>query len=70
MKKIWNLWKHYAQKIGDFQFTLILSILYFILVLPIGVFISLSKDFLGSKGVHKWKKTEDYASNRKKVSEQ
>lgn len=70
MKKIWNLWKHFAQEIGNFQFALILSILYFILVLPLGMVITTSKDFLSSKGIHKWKKTDDYASNMKKVNKQ
>jgi len=37
LKHIWEGWKYIAQKIGNFQARLLLTIVYFILVLPFGL---------------------------------
>jgi hypothetical protein len=49
IKKIWSLWKSFAQKVGNFQARIILSILYFLIVTPIGLFIRLFRDPLRLK---------------------
>ncbi|MFH1202708.1 MAG: SxtJ family membrane protein [Candidatus Omnitrophota bacterium] len=38
LKKIWQGWKKIAHKIGDFQARVILTILYFVLITPIALF--------------------------------
>ena len=44
LRKIWIRWKVIAQKIGDFQARLILTLVYFIFVTPFGIFVRLLSD--------------------------
>ena len=37
LKDLWRGWQKVAKKIGDFQARLILSLFYFLIVLPIGL---------------------------------
>lgn len=49
LKDLWTGWKHFAQKIGDFQARLILTVLYFLVLGPFGLFMSLLRDPLRVK---------------------
>lgn len=46
MKKLWQKIKDIGQVVGDFQARLILSLLYFVLVLPMGLLARLGGDSL------------------------
>jgi hypothetical protein len=46
LKKLWSKWKPFAQKIGDFQARVILSVFYFIFVSPIGIIFKFADDSL------------------------
>jgi hypothetical protein len=37
LKRIWEAWKRIAQKIGDFQARVLLTVLYAVLILPFGL---------------------------------
>jgi len=37
LKRIWEAWKRLAQKIGNFQARVLLTILYAVLILPFGL---------------------------------
>jgi hypothetical protein len=39
LRNLWNRWKAFGQKIADFQARLILTLVYFIVVLPFGLII-------------------------------
>jgi hypothetical protein len=47
LKRIWNTWKKVGAAIGDFIARLVLSILYFTVVLPFGLITRLGRDPLG-----------------------
>ena len=49
LKKAWSKWKVFAQKVGNFQARVILSLFYFLLVTPIGILIRLFGDPLRLK---------------------
>jgi len=49
LRKIWERWKIIAQKIGDFQARLILTLVYFIAVMPFGILVRLLSDPLAVK---------------------
>lgn len=44
LRKLWTRWKAFGQKIADFQARLILTLVYFIIVLPFGLFVRLLSD--------------------------
>ena len=46
---LWQWWQKIAKKIGDFQARLILTIFYFVVVLPVGLVARLFGDPLGRK---------------------
>jgi hypothetical protein len=60
LKKLWSKWKPFAQKIGDFQARVILSVFYFIFVSPIGIIFKFADDSLRLKKP----KTNSYWINR------
>lgn len=70
IKNIWNQWKKIAGKIGDFQFNLFLSLLYWLLVFPVGQVANLFGDFFKVKDSPKWEDVEDRWSNLFKLKEQ
>lgn len=37
LKRLWNSWKRLAQKIGNFQARVLLTLIYGVLVLPLGL---------------------------------
>ena len=52
LKELWQRWTKVAKKIGDFQARLMLSIFYFVFVLPIGLIARRFADPLGLKEHH------------------
>ncbi|MAG59725.1 hypothetical protein CMO96_02970 [Candidatus Woesebacteria bacterium] len=70
MKRAWEKWKTFAEKIGNFQATVIFSILYFVLLSPVGIIVSLFHDFLGTRKFLGWQKLDDTVSTRRKMKEQ
>lgn len=67
MLYLWNKWKSIAEKIGNFQATIIFSFLYFSLVVPFGKIASLFKDFLAKKEFPQWKEINDNISTLEKL---
>lgn len=47
LKRLWNWWKPIAEKIGNFQARIILSVFYFVFVTPIALGVKLFSDPLG-----------------------
>ncbi len=53
LRRFWDKWKHIAEKIALFQTRLILTVFYFLLLLPFGLVFSIFKDALKIKTVPK-----------------
>ena len=70
MRSLWNKWKKIAQKIGDIQTTILFSILYFLLVIPIGLISQLKNDYLRKKEFPYWIEIADNSSTMKKLKQQ
>lgn len=51
-KRAWQRWLRIATVIGDFQARVILSVFYFVIVLPFGLLVRLFMDPLSIKGRH------------------
>lgn len=51
MKNFWQKIKDGAQRVGDFQARLILSLLYYVLVVPIGLLTRLGGDSLHARSM-------------------
>ncbi|MBU1262914.1 hypothetical protein KJ640_08225, partial [bacterium] len=49
MKRLWEKWKVLAQRIGNFQARILLSVFYFIIVAPFGLMIRVFFDPLSIK---------------------
>ena len=49
LKELWQRWQKVAKQIGDFQARLILSLLYLLIVLPIGFIARIFSDPLALK---------------------
>ena len=59
LKALWQGWQKVAKKIGDFQARLILTLFYFIFVIPIGLIARLFADPLAlKKSSAHWDKRE------------
>jgi hypothetical protein len=52
-KSLWSAWKKLLEPVGNFQITVIFSILYSVLFFPLGM-ITRFKDFLKIKGRPSW----------------
>ncbi len=72
LKIIWERWKIIALHIGVFQSRVILSLFYFILLLPIGFVFSGFKDALGIKTKHTstWRNKEKQSLTLDQLKEQ
>ena len=46
-RRVWNRWLRIAQVVGDFQARVVLSLFYFVIVLPFGLAVRLFGDPLG-----------------------
>lgn len=69
-KKIWDKWKKIAEIIGNFQATLIFSLLFYILVTPFGLIMKIFSDPLKTKSKASWLKVVDSTSDLKKLTKQ
>jgi hypothetical protein len=49
LKELWQRWTRIAKKIGDFQARLILTLFYFIFIIPIGLIARMFADPLALK---------------------
>jgi len=49
LKRIWDAWKRLAHKIGNFQARVMLTLLYCVVLMPIGVLVRLFADPLRIK---------------------
>lgn len=49
LKTLWSRWKHFAQKVGDFQARLILTVIYFLILGPFGLVVGFLRDPLKVK---------------------
>ena len=49
LKSLWQWWERFARKLGEFQARLILSLLYILIVLPMGLALRLFSDPLRLK---------------------
>ena len=59
LKELWQHWTRIAKKIGDFQARLILTLFYFIFIIPIGLIASRFADPLALKNnAAHWQKRE------------
>lgn len=70
MKNAWVKWKSLAERIGDFQFNLIFSLLYFVFVVPFGLVSNFFSDFLGLKGFPRWERVDRDFGSVKSLKEQ
>lgn len=67
MRRIYTIWKNLAEIIGNFQATIIFSLLYFLLVTPLGTIANFFKDYLGLKSKISWRKMEDNTTTIEKL---
>lgn len=70
MKKIWLKWKEIAKKIGNFQTKVLFSVLYFLLVTPLGWVESLFNDSFKKRSATQWEKMTDDSSTLEKMRNQ
>lgn len=69
LKNYWEKWKNLAERIGNFQASVIFSLLYFILITPIGMISGLITDYL-KRGVPGWDSFEGNSDNIDSLKEQ
>ena len=69
-KEIWNRWKIFAQKVGTFQINLIFSILFYIIIVPVGLVFKLFRDVFETKSFPNWSEVKDLTSTLPKMKEQ
>lgn len=70
IKNIWEKWKLVAEKVGNFQMKVVFSILYYVLIFPLGIVMNYFNDFLGTRGFPNWGDVEDNSSNLSKLKDQ
>jgi hypothetical protein len=49
LRTLWARWKRFAQKVGDFQARLILTVIYFLILGPFGLVVGFLRDPLRVK---------------------
>jgi len=71
-KRTWERWKRIATAIGDFQARVVLSLFYFVVVLPFGVGVRLFADPLGIRrhGQTQWTGFQDRARTPEEAGRQ
>lgn len=69
MKNIWEKWKILLKKIGNFQLGLFFSILYYLIIIPVGFASSLFNDYFKVKSFPVWEDWIDSSSTLKKLKE-
>jgi len=70
MRDFWNKWKVLSEKIGNFQAKAIFSLLFYILVTPIGLISNLFGDFLKKRSKPFWHEITENVSTIEKLKEQ
>ena len=70
MKKIWEKWKSVAEKLGVVQANIVLSVLYYLFIVPIGIFASIFTKPLGMNGKPVWSKYESESNNLEELKDQ
>lgn len=58
MRKIYHIWKKLAEQIGNFQATIVFSLLYLVIVTPIGLVFNLAIDIFDVKSKARWSDVE------------
>ncbi len=53
LARLWGRWKQFAQRVGDFQARLLLTLLYFLLLGPMGMVVRILRDPLRIKHASK-----------------
>ncbi len=69
MKNTWEKWKILSKKIGNFQLGLFFSILYYIIIVPVGLISSFFNDYFKIKGFPVWEDWVDGSSTLNKLKE-
>jgi nicotinamide riboside transporter PnuC len=69
MKNIWEKWKTVSKKIGNFQLGLFFSVLYCIIIIPVGLITSLFNDYFKVKRFPVWENWVDGSSTLKKLKD-
>lgn len=64
-KKLWDGWMKIAKAIGNFNARLILSLFYFVVMVPLGLIVGSRKDFLGikEKSPSTWQPKDSHATD-------
>ena len=62
MKNTWEKWKVLSKKIGNFQLGLFFSILYCVIIVPVGLISSLFNDYFKIKSFPVWEEWIDNSS--------
>lgn len=70
IKNYWEKWEKLAEKIGDFQFNLIFSFLYYCLVVPTGLIMNVFNDFLKLKDFPRWEEINNQSATIKELKSQ
>lgn len=70
MRNIWKKWTVVAEKVGNFQIAVIFSLLYFVILTPVGILVRIYGDFFNIKEEPRWHKFEDTTSNLTKLKKQ
>ena len=71
LKLIWKKYKTVIEKIGNFQATVIFSVLYFIIFTPVGLLVNIIKDCQNLKQkptFHKYETNEKYIKQLREQS--
>jgi len=69
MKNTWEKWKVLSKKIGNFQLGLFFSILYYVIIVPVGFFSFLFNDYFKVKSFPQWEDWIDNSSTLGKLKE-
>lgn len=69
MKNVWEKWKIISKKIGNFQLGLFFSILYYVIIVPVGLISSFLNDYFKVKGFPVWEDWVDGSSTLKKLKD-
>lgn len=54
LRRLWDGWKRFGRKMGDFQARLLLTFFYFVILAPFALVVRLKADPLGLKRAGGW----------------
>lgn len=69
MNNIWEKWKTFSKKIGNFQLGIFFSVLYYLIIIPVGLISSIFNDYFKVKSFPIWEDWTDSSSTLKKLKE-